>query len=317
MQTDERKPVVGILYPGDMGSSLGKLLADDGFSVVTTVTERSPRTHRLAEQTGLNILPRLADVVRTGNVVVSVVPPQAAEEVAQHYLDLAAEAPPGAIYIDANPICPQALEGMALRFARAQIQFVDGAIHGVAAQLRGLGSLYLSGAKADALARLFGRSLRVKYLGDQPGRASAFKMLLGGMSKGLIALFVEMAAVARSVGLSDDMLDCYGHFYPGVMTAVERILPTYPQHAARRADEMGELEQMMSALGLTPRMVGGAHRVIDALAQHDWKANPRKRTVAEIIEEVHSRCLLTNMPADGPAGLCSFSLHKSTQEQGV
>ena len=39
---------VAILYPGDMGHNVGRVLLEDGFSVITTLVGRSGRTQRLS-----------------------------------------------------------------------------------------------------------------------------------------------------------------------------------------------------------------------------------------------------------------------------
>jgi 3-hydroxyisobutyrate dehydrogenase-like beta-hydroxyacid dehydrogenase len=289
---------IGILFPGDMGSSLGRLLREDGFAVVTTVEGRSARTCRLCETAGLEVVDSFDDVVRSSAVVISVVPPAAAREVAEHYCSLVELAPSGAVFVDANPVSPAASVEMAQLFAATGVGFVDGAIHGVAAQLRTLGTLYLSGGRAEELAGRLSGSLRVKYLGSCPGQASAFKMMLGGMSKGLIALFLEMTLLAEEVGVLDKLLDCYQHFYPGVMTAVERILPTYPRHAARRVDEMRELESTMLAFGLEPCLVRGTRRLIDAVAQAGLERKcAEDARVAGIVRALHAQQVLQDLPA--------------------
>jgi len=298
MREEHPQPTVGILYPGDMGSSLGKLLAEQGFPVVTTLEGRSLRSRRLCEAAGLKALDTLREVVQSSTVVFSVVPPAAAREVAEQYCAIAHLAPTSAVYIDANPVSPAGVVEIAELVKGAGIGFVDGALHGVAAQLRTLGTLYLSGDRAEELARRFAPCLRVKYLGNQAGLASAVKMMLGGMSKGLIALFLEMALLAEEVGVRDELLDCYRHFYPGVMTAVERILPTYPRHAARRADEMRELESTMLAFGLEPCLVSGTRRLIDAVAQAGLTENGSKdaASVTDIVKALHAGRVLQGLP---------------------
>jgi hypothetical protein len=51
------------------------------------------------------------------------------------------------------------------------------------------------------------------------------------------------------------------------MTVIERLLPTYPQHARRRGEEMRELEQTLVSLGITPELIPGIRRVITALGE--------------------------------------------------
>jgi hypothetical protein len=61
------------------------------------------------------------------------------------------------------------------------------------------------------------------------------------------------------------------------MEVVERILPTYRQHAARRADEMVELEATMRGLGLEPCVAGGVRRFLDALVRSGLEADGASR----------------------------------------
>jgi 3-hydroxyisobutyrate dehydrogenase-like beta-hydroxyacid dehydrogenase len=284
-------PVIGVLYPGDMGSSLGKVLRDGGFRVVATAEGRSPRSARLGREAGLEMLDSVPAVVQAAEVVLVVVPPAAARAVAEHYGSLAHLAPPTAVYVDASPVRPEEKCAIAGLLADTGVGYIDAAIHGVAAQVRTLVTLYFSGPRADELTRLLAGCLRVQCLGERVGQASAFKMMLGGMSKGLIALFLEMALVAHQTDLLDELLDAYRHFYPGVMAVVERILPTYRQHAARRADEMEELECTMRAQGLEPGLVSGARRLIAALAQTGLNG---AGSVRDLVQGLPARRLLAD-----------------------
>jgi hypothetical protein len=50
------------------------------------------------------------------------------------------------------------------------------------------------------------------------------------------------------------------------MPIVERIFPTYPQHARRRANEMREAEETLEFFGVHPHMAAAARAVIAAIA---------------------------------------------------
>jgi 3-hydroxyisobutyrate dehydrogenase-like beta-hydroxyacid dehydrogenase len=285
------EPPVGILYPGDLGSHLGKLLREQGHRIVTTLAGRSPQTAQRAREAGFEIRGSLPDVLAAAGVVLSVVPPAAAVALAREVGALPAPARPS-VYVDLNAISPETVRAVATAVAPSGMSFVDGAIHGMASQLRARGTLYLSGPEAAAVARLFEGALRV--LGDQPGQASAFKMLISGMAKGVVALFVEMAVAARQAGLLDDLLSCYREAYPSVMALVDRLLPTYPRHAARRGDELAEVEQMLRSLGLRPRVVEGARQLTAdvgrlALEGHRDRPEGAEWSVLEVLEAMFAR----------------------------
>lgn len=262
---------IGIIYPGEMGSALGSLFAAAGFRVVTTVDGRSERTRGLAHRAAMHTLPSLADVVEEADVLLSLVPPEAAVEVARQACSYGL-GKPNAIYVDVNSVSPETALSVAEIVGRHGWRFVDGAIHGQAARLPQHGRLYLSGAGAGELARLWHGLLDVHVLGDEPGRASALKMLMSGVSKGLVALFVEMALTAEATGLLDEFLENCRSFYPGVSDPVARMLPTYPRHAVRRAQEMREVAAMARDHGLRPGMVAEAGRLIAGLSESDFSS---------------------------------------------
>src|SRR5581483_460308 len=72
---------IGILYPGDMGHNVARVLLEDGFFVVTTLAGRSARTRRLAESTTVTILDSLPQVAERADIILSIVPPAAAKTV--------------------------------------------------------------------------------------------------------------------------------------------------------------------------------------------------------------------------------------------
>jgi 3-hydroxyisobutyrate dehydrogenase-like beta-hydroxyacid dehydrogenase len=289
---------IGILYPGEMGARLATLMRGCGHRVITTLVGRGARTARRCREAEITVLPTLADVVRTADVVISVVPPAAAEDVAAAYCELAPLAPAGALYVDLNAIRPELAETLATRLAGCGRGFVDAAVNGLAKNLTTTATLYLSGPRAPEVAALVEGGTRVRILEDHPGRASAMKMLLSGLSKGLCALFVETALVAERQGMLAEMTDAYGQIYPGVMAVIERMLPTYAQHAGRRAAETAEMEQTALTAGLEPLTLAAVARFHELLAGIDF-GQPGKCgdwTVRSIIEHLAAQGLLAGAP---------------------
>ena len=64
-------------------------------------------------------------------------------------------------------------------------------------------------------------------------------------------------SVFRTVFCCPGALAAYRASYPGIMELVDRTLPTYPRHAARRGQEMAEVEKTLAGLGLCPTVVPG------------------------------------------------------------
>jgi 3-hydroxyisobutyrate dehydrogenase-like beta-hydroxyacid dehydrogenase len=287
---------IGLLYPGEMGAALAAVLRGAGYRLVTTLEGRGPKTRRNCRELGLEELDTLRAVVQTASVLITLVPPAAALPAAAACREqLGRHRPPGdrLLYVDLNSVAPGTARQVAAVFAGVPVDFVDGAISGPASHLCSRGVMYLSGAAAGQVAPLFGGVMRVQVLGESPGQASALRMLLSGLTKGVVALFVELAVAARRAGVQDNLLAAYQASYPGVMELVDRSLPTFPRHAARRGTEMQEVEATLADLGLCPTVVPGVRQLIAEMARC-WPADgPDKAwSVAEVIETLHARELL-------------------------
>jgi 3-hydroxyisobutyrate dehydrogenase-like beta-hydroxyacid dehydrogenase len=295
---------IGILYPGEMGSSLGKLLSEAGSSIVTTVDGRSPRTHRICREAGLNVVDSRSEVLDRSDIVISLVSPASALSVAK---DVAAahrdSSSRNLLYIDANSISPMTVAQISELLDRAAIDFIDASIFGLASQLRQRGTLYLSGPRANEVSGQFESIPRVKVVGDTPGQASALKMIVAGIPKGLSALFIETMLFAQDMQLLNEAVEACDELYPSIMEIVRRMLPTYPQHAARRCEELQEVEETMLLSGLTPRIVHAVREVTSALADSEWPKHDRQQwTIAELIQEIQKQGALQSSKAHQSPG---------------
>ena len=151
---------------------------------------------------------------------------------------------------------------MAEEFERAGVGFVDATVQGPAARLAERGTLFLSGEGAGEVARAFGNRMRVVVLEGPAGSASRLKMLLGGLAKGVAALYLEVAVSAAAFGLLDEVNEAARTQWPGVLELAERMLPTFPRHSGRRVDELRAVERTIEGHGLCPEVIPGARRLL-------------------------------------------------------
>ncbi|TAM83902.1 MAG: NAD(P)-dependent oxidoreductase [Acidobacteria bacterium] len=260
---------VGILYCGDMGSAFGKLLREGGLRVVTTCEGRSRTTQQQAVASGIEILPKLEDVVAQSHFVFSLVLPSAAVEVARNYAACCRVRPQESVFIEANAINMETMEEIDRLMAERNIPLVDAAIQGVK-RLQNLGVLYLSGPKARRVEAVCQGLVLVNCVGTRIGLASQMKLLMLALSNGLAALALETGMLAERAGMLEPFLKSCQQLYSGVMTVVERTLPTYPRHAARRAVDVREIEEMAHSLGLRAGMTHEAGELIQFVASLQW-----------------------------------------------
>lgn len=280
---------IGILYPGDMGHNIARVLLEDGFSVVTTLAGRSARTRRLSESTAITVLDSLPLVAERADIILSIVPPAAAKTVAAEFVTSAKQFLRKPLYVDANAISPMTTQEISEIITKAGIPYLDACIIGPARDVRGRCTFYVSGPDARHFAESIGQSIRTHVLGDRIGQASAFKIAFSGLNKGLAALLFELTVAGKEFGFLDELLHTYSSLLPGVMQALEWLTPTYPMHAARRADEMAELAEMLEHFGFSSVMARGTQETLAAVGRANLVERYPERgehgwTMREVIE---------------------------------
>ena len=295
------RQVAAVLSAGEMGAALAARLTVAGWRVVTCVEGRSAATRARAAAAGIEPLDSLQAVAAAAGVVVSLVPPGAAGAAAAAFAAAAASAAARPLYLDANSVSPAVAAAVAGTVRDAGCEAVDGAFVGGAT---GLGPdpdapaptvLYLSGPSAAALGELLGDALPVRVVGIEVGRASAFKLAFAGFNKGLVALLLEAATAGELAGSRSELLERLRAFYPATVATVERLLPSYPRHAARRAVEMGEEADWLTAAGQEAPMAAATRVVLERLAALGLTAGA---TAGDVLEECCRRGLLAAGDAD-------------------
>ena len=238
-------PDAAVLYPGEMGCTMAKVLVAAGWRVSTHLWGPSLVCRADAEAAGIVDLDSLDEAIATSDVVISLVPPSAAEATAEAAATAARRRDRRPLYLDANSVSPGTMTAVAAACAAAGLDCVDGAFIGSAAELGGRTRLCLSGPRAGELAAMLPEPFRASTLGPEIGAASGLKLAFAGFNKGLVALFLAVLEAGVVAGAPDALLTWLRDFYPGTIETLERLLPTYPRHAARRAEELDELARWL------------------------------------------------------------------------
>jgi 3-hydroxyisobutyrate dehydrogenase-like beta-hydroxyacid dehydrogenase len=255
-----------VLYPGEMGCAVAKVFIAAGWGVGTYLWGPSVVCRGDAEAAAIATLGSLEEAVGTSDLVVSLVPPAAALETAEAAAGAARRSGRRPLFLDANSVAPATMAAIAATLADAGLDCVDGAFVGSAAELGGRTRLYLSGPRAAELAAALPEALHAGELGVDVGAASAFKLAFAGFNKGLVALFLDVMEAAGAAGDRDELLACLRAFYPGTIETLERLLPSYPRHAARRADELDELARWLTNEGRDAGCAAAARGVLRRFA---------------------------------------------------
>jgi 3-hydroxyisobutyrate dehydrogenase-like beta-hydroxyacid dehydrogenase len=205
--------------------------------------------------------------VERADAVLSIIPPTAAKLVAADFAAALRHTGCKPLFVDANAISPMAAQEVSEIIAPTGAPYLDACIVGPALDVRGRCTFYVSGPQAQVFQDYLGKSLQTHILGNRIGPASAFKMVFSGLNKGLVALLYELTVAAQEFGFLDELLHRYTALLPGVMQALEWLVPTYPVHAARRADEMGELAETLEHFHFSSAMARGTQQTLAAVGQ--------------------------------------------------
>src|SRR5580658_1423718 len=238
---------VGLLYPGEMGTAVGLCLAGAGHEVLWAAAGRSHATAARAGEAGLTAVPDVAAVAGRADVVLSVCPPHAALGVAR---EVSAAGFCG-LYVDANAVSPATAREVAGIVEAVGAGFVDGGIIGTPPVAPGFIRLYLSGARAGEVLRLFaGTEVDARVVDGEPGAASAVKMAYASWTKGSAALLLAARALARAQGVEEVLLAEWGLSQPGLEDRSARAARSATSKGWRWVAEMEEIAASMGAADL-------------------------------------------------------------------
>lgn len=248
---------VAILSPGDMGSNVGRALRENGLNVITCLTNRSSRTKELSEIAGITDVPNFADMVDQADIVLSVLVPERAVEVAQQVADVIRGSGKPLPFADCNPVAPAVALQMAEIIDSAGGKYIDGGIIGSPPGRGEPPRFYASGPHEAIMGQLDGRGISVPLMGGEVGRASAIKMCYASLSKGAAALNASALISAMNLGIYDEFIAEMESSQQGVLNSMQGV-KSLGAKAFRWIDEMEQISATFGSAGATPHMHKGA-----------------------------------------------------------
>jgi len=246
---------------------MANALLRGGVRVIATVSGRSPRTAGLADRAGVELLPDLAAVLSQADVVVSIVPPEAAEAVAAEIADEAHRVTVRPLIADLNAIAPSTALRIHVTAAAVECDFVDGSISGPPPWRPDTTRLYLSGPRATEVAELPFEGVDRIVVGNAVGAASAVKMSTASVYKGSTAVLVQALLAADKNGVLEHVLADLQRGAPELVSQLERRLATAASKSDRYVAEMHEIAASQSAAGLIPALFEAMAEVYSTLAR--------------------------------------------------
>jgi 3-hydroxyisobutyrate dehydrogenase-like beta-hydroxyacid dehydrogenase len=268
---------IAILMPGDMGHGVGRALRQHGHEVITCLAGRSERTRGLAAAAGLTDAGSLEALVSGADLILSILPPDAA--LAQAEAVAAAMTASGArpVYVDCNAVSPMTARKVGEVIAAAGAPFIDCGIIGWAP---GKGDkptrFHVSGPDTRPMEALDGKGIEVLPMGPEIGRASALKMVYAGLTKGTMTLQTALLVAAWQLGVYSELIAEYEDSQQAALTAMRNRVPRIPADAGRWTGEMEEIATTLASVGVTPGFHDGAAAICRLLARTPFADETRE-----------------------------------------
>lgn len=281
---------IGIVGLGEAGSAIAAGLQETGKAQVAGFDARLdvPAVRERAAGTGIYLASSLADLAERSEVVLCLTHASTALAVAQA---IAPHLRPGQVYSDWNSGGPQLKKDVAAFVTPSGAAFVDGAVMAAVPGLRHQVPVLLSGRGAEQLvSATTGLGMELEVVGDEPGQASAVKMLRSLLVKGLEALILECLIAARRFGAEEKVLSSMGGSLPlhdWSQLASYLTTRTY-LHGRRRAEEMGQVVATLREVDVDPIVATACERRLLWLAdlQLGGTDEPAPQGYADVINRV-------------------------------
>lgn len=281
---------IAIISPGNMGSAVGAHLKRAGYDIVTDLSERSDHTKRAAGRAGIRDAGSLDAVVQQADLMLSILAPALAVDIAGRVADAMARTGATPVYADCNATSPMTAREIAAIVEKAGAAFVDiGILGGAPKEGKAFPRFCASGPHAHLLEELDGKGVSIVQVGPEIGQGSAIKICNGAFTKGAFALYAAVMMAAEHFGFADQLRPQLQRGQAGTTERLDEAMIRLPSLAPRYIGEMEQVTETMESIGLTGNIHTGAADMFRLLAETPLAKQRRDeidpdRTSAETVQ---------------------------------
>lgn len=222
---------------------------------------------RAARTLGVEVARDHADAVRGASIVFLAVTASSSLEATRACVPALAE---DQLFLDMNSVSPQRKIDAAALVSPTGASYVDVAVMAPVAPYRHKVPCLIGGPGAAALApRAAAMGMKMDYVADEVGQASAIKMFRSVVVKGLESILVESMVACSVYGVEARVLASLQETFPGIdwEKLAGYMLERVVSHGRRRAAEMREVAATLEGMGLEPIMAAAS------AARQQWVAD--------------------------------------------
>jgi hypothetical protein len=232
---------IAIVAPGEMGSAMGATLVAHGARVMTSAAGRSDASLTRARKAGFSVVATDDKLIAEADFLMSMVPPNAALELAERFAPTLRNAKRKPLYVDCNAVAPQTVKRVAATVEQTGCAFVDGALFGGPTSGKPGVTVYVSGPRANAVVELASLGLVVRVIESEVGAASAMKLSFAALNKGFTGVGVLALLGSLNSSSGPALIEQLSETQPGILAYLSRFVPAMFPKAYRWAPEMEEI----------------------------------------------------------------------------
>ena len=283
---------LGFIGYGDAARAVAKGISGEGSSGTMKAWSRSIIKNEEPDENGVICAGSREELIRDSDVIFVMVPGPAAvmcAEASAEFLDGTK------LYVDLCTGSPHDMKLVEEIIMSTGARFADGAMMDTVPKYQHKVPITLCGKDgAEAEKIMTGLGMQVTYLGKEPGKADAVKLLRSMYTKAHLACAFEMLEAAEHYGVADFVME-------GLAKTMDDKTFTEGMdgrcaggviHASRRAHELDSAAQMLEEDGLPAYVSRAGARKLREIGELDIRSNlthGKPKTWQEAMEYVRER----------------------------
>ncbi|SDD14861.1 3-hydroxyisobutyrate dehydrogenase [Terribacillus halophilus] len=227
----------------------------------------SDRIRERANKANVELLESAGEVAAVCSVVIAAVPANKTLEVAQ---SLAGSLEKDLVYVDVSAATPKIKKQAASVVEDGGALFVDAAMLGPLPVYQHKVPISASGSGTDGFMKnVADYGMQITKISDNPGDASALKLIRSIYMKGVVGLMVEFLEAAKKYGVEEEAIRSIDETMNSktFVETMNRLVTGSALHANRRAVELGGSIEMLQESNLDASISIAAKEKLERLAE--------------------------------------------------
>lgn len=251
-------PRIGLLGFGEAAARFAKEFSAAGLTGIVAYSRSGAKAqpgdlpYERAKASGVTLVRTVGSLAKKSDIIIGLTPGKSALPALKKirkYLR------PDQLYVDASSNSATAME-KAAAIAGDAVKFVDASIMGPV-DLMGLKAPFVASGPhaAEFRDRMTPYGMVINVVGNNPGDASAMKLIRSVLMKGLAMILLETMEAARRRDILDAVIDDVSVTFNDIpfQKIIKRYIGGTAVHCERRIHEMKECLELLHASGSTDR----------------------------------------------------------------